>query len=415
MPWIKIFISHSTKTEEAQEFLDAVRNALDQDFDLRLDQILLEGGDNWRASIYQWMDEAHGAVLLLTKEALQSKFVQMEAMILSWRSFRQPEFALVPVLVGGVTVDDIKGGLFGEMALGTFQVVTLKDPAAAQDVARCLKKLQKPNPSRTPREILESRIGRLLKKEQVGEDVLRDVGVKLFGWTAKDFASNTDYFEKFTTDILSENTPVACSAINELKEQGMEKGKAQELLELVFPFWVEEETAKPVARLALSETAKRSLSLDTDEPYTVHSYIGRSSYKPLSHGFRCYELQPPQLQDSFQDFRGQILKAVKEESGIKGAAADQIAKNIIKKRNDKRPPEPVFVLFPPGLVPDAILLDKLRNEFETVTFFVLAGDEPEEKLDLLGGKVHILQPLDKEKEAEAIYEYYMLRGSLNSK
>ena len=78
MPWIKIFISHSTKTEEAQEFLDAVKNVLDQDFDLRLDQISLEGGDDWRAQIYRWMYEAHGAVLLLTKEALQSKFVQME-------------------------------------------------------------------------------------------------------------------------------------------------------------------------------------------------------------------------------------------------------------------------------------------------------------------------------------------------
>ena len=146
MPWIKIFISHSTKTEEAQEFLDAVKNVLDQDFDLRLDQISLEGGDDWRAQIYRWMYEAHGAVLLLTKEALQSKFVQMETTILTSRSFLQPEFALVPVLVGGVSVADTQTGLFGEMALSRFQFVNLKDPSAAQNVADCLKKLQKPNP-----------------------------------------------------------------------------------------------------------------------------------------------------------------------------------------------------------------------------------------------------------------------------
>ena len=44
----------------------------------------------------------------------------------------------------------------------------------------------------------------------------------------------------------------------------MEKVKARELLEIIFPFWVEEETAKPVTRLALAETAMRGLSLDTN-------------------------------------------------------------------------------------------------------------------------------------------------------
>ena|ERR1044072_1274569 len=105
MPWIKIFISHSTKTQEAEAFLQAVTKALEADFDVRLDKIGLQGGDDWRAKLYQWMDEVHGAVLLLTPEALTSEFVQLEASVLSWRRFRQPKFVLLPVLAGTTVAD----------------------------------------------------------------------------------------------------------------------------------------------------------------------------------------------------------------------------------------------------------------------------------------------------------------------
>ena len=215
---------------------------------------------------------------------------------------------------------------------------------------------------------------------------------------------------------MNKGTAVACAAIKKLVVQGLEKVKAQELLEIIFPFWVEEESAKPVTQLALAETATRGLSLDTEEPYTVHSYIGRSSYRSLTHDFCYYELHPPQLQDSFQDFKDQILKAVIAESGITGKNIDQRAKDIIKERSSEDiSPEPVFVFFPPNMVPDVPLLDKLREEFETVTFFVLAGDESEEKLKQLSGKIHILQPLDRQKETKALNHYYMLKGSLKNK
>lgn len=412
MPWIKIFISHSTKTEEARAFLDAVKNVLDPDFDLRLDQKSLEGGDIWWAQICQWIFEVHGAVLLLTKDALQSEFVHMEAVLLTSRSLLHPKFVLVPVLVGDVSVADTQTGMFGPMALDRFQFVTLKDPAAAQDIADCLKKLRKPDPLCTPRESLEESIETLLKDGRIREATLRSVGVACFDWTGNEFTSDTDFFKKFAADILNKDTSVACAAIKMLLVKNMGGVTAQDLLDAVFPFWVAEEAANPVIRAVLAETSKRGLSLNTKYTDTVHSYIGRSSCRSLRHGFRYYELQPPQLHNSFQDFRDQILQAVKADTGLDD---DEMAKEDIRQQDDDRLPEPVFILFPPNMIPDVTLLDELREEFETVTFFVLADDEPKGKLEPLGDKIHVLEPLDKQKEKRSLFEYFRLKGIINNK
>src|SRR2546423_4069647 len=331
MSWIKIFISHSTKTEEAQEFLDAVKNALDQKFDVKLDQAGLRGGDNWRAKLYQWMEEAHGAVLLLTKEALESRFVQMETMYFTWRKFRQPGFVLLPVTIGEVSAADLARGVFGEMALNTFQAISLKEPSLAGDVARCLSSLNGPSQPRTPREVLQARIVKLLHKE-ASEDDLREIGVAHLGWTPEQFTAETNDYERFAEDLLRSDAADAAKAFAAVTMlAGVGLHQASELLEVIAPNWVASECAHPVAELAFDEMAKRALSLNTAEPFTVHSYISRSCYKPLTHGLPFCELQAPTREDSLADLRDQILAEFKSTSRFAGQGSDFI-KSCIEQR-----------------------------------------------------------------------------------
>jgi TIR domain len=409
MAWIKIFISHSTKTEEAEKFLDAVEHALAEDFDVRLDRTGLKGGDDWRAKLYEWMDEVHGAVLLLTAEALDSKFVQLEASVLSWRRFRQPKFVLLPVLVGEVKVEDISKGVFGEMELNRVQAVSLEDPAAlATEVARLLQVLKERDTPRTAKEVLENRVAKLLKKENTEED-LRDVGRQSLGWTNKDFVAGADYYEKFARDLLRADISTACDAIKKLAAAGM--GDAEELLDLVTPCWVGEEDARPIAKLALSEQSRRAVSLNTDDPWTLHTYISRSCYTSLRHGLAVCELVPPVYEDTLSHFRQQILEAFKPKNPFAGAPGAEEVKRLIKKRDEKA--EPVFVFFPAGYVPDAKILGPLRDEFKTVTFVVLAGDEPDEKLSGIADKVTIRKSVDRERRQNAYEEYATVYDDLH--
>ena len=403
MPWIKIFISHSTKTQEAEAFLQAVTKALEADFDVRLDKIGLQGGDDWRAKLYQWMDEVHGAVLLLTPEALTSEFVQLEASVLSWRRFRQPKFVLLPVLAG-TTVADLSQGLCGEMELSRIQALNLDDPdALAQEVAKLLATLKERDTPRTAQEVLEDSVVKLLKKENTEED-LRDAGRKELNWTNQDFVSGTDYYEKFAHDLMNADIGTSCAAIKLLAKQGM--SDARKLLHLVVPAWVAEEDARPVAKVALSEAERRALSLNTAEPWTVKNYISRSCCEPLDNGLSVCQLIPPGLQDSFADFKKQILDYFKPKHQYAAAYPTQKIIKLIERLNDE--PEPVFVAFPPGFIPDAKILTDLRAEFKTVTFFVLAGNAPPEQLASINDKVFILKPLDNDQEEDAEAEYTIL-------
>ncbi|MDT7808427.1 MAG: hypothetical protein QOJ70_2240 [Acidobacteriota bacterium] len=409
MPWIKIFISHSTKTEEAEVFLNAVKDALSADFDVRLDRTGLQGGDDWREKLYRWMDEAHGAVLLLTSEALKSNFVQLEASVLVWRRFRQPSFVLVPVLVGEVDVADISKGIFGEMELSRIQAVNLDDPGStALELLRCLRELKESDTPRTPREVLENRVVKLLKKENTEED-LRDAGRHRLGWKNEDFVAGTDYYEKFARDLLGAEIAAACAAVLHLSDQGM--SDALELLNLVVPAWVAEEDAKPIAQLALSELTRRAVSLNASESWVLHTYISRSCYTSLKHGLEVCELLPPSIEDSLAAFRQQILDYFKPTNPFASAGSPEKIKRLIEKRNEQA--RPVFVAFPPGWIPDAKILDALRGEFRTVTFFILTGEAPAEQVETIREKVYPLKPLDATRAESAYEEYAAVYDLLN--
>lgn len=405
MFWSKIFISHSTKTAEAQAFLDAARQALEPDFEVLLDQKGLAGNDDWRAKLYQWMDEAHGAVLLLSEAAIKSDFVALEATILTWRRFRQPSFVLLIVTLGDVDKSAVYQGRFKEMALGQFQAINLTQPSWPQKLAGCFDSLKCQTQPRTPLEILRSRITKLLRKEASLDD-LREVGVARLGWTADQFTAKTDYYEQFARDLLQmtgASAAQAFAAVIQMAEVGL-RG-ANELLELITPHWVEQGRAGPVAQLALAATANRALSLNTSDPFTAHSYIGRSCCKPLTHGLPFCELQEPIRENTFADLRDQILAEFKSTSPFARQESPEFIKKRIEQREAESPPKPVYVLFPPGWVPDAEVFDALRDEFKTVTFFVLAGAAPAEKLEALKGKVHLLEPLDlaREEDAKILY------------
>ncbi len=74
----KVFISHSAKSEDVARHLDAISSALQAaGWDVRLDKTGLDVGDGWRSKLFQWMDEVHAAVLLLSRSASNRSSFQL--------------------------------------------------------------------------------------------------------------------------------------------------------------------------------------------------------------------------------------------------------------------------------------------------------------------------------------------------
>ena len=99
----KVFISHSTKTDENLIFLNAVCDALDNDFDVLVDRRTLKPSDQWHARILEWMYECDAVVILMSRRVLEeSIWVQAEAMVTSVRRRNETDFRLIVVPLNDV-------------------------------------------------------------------------------------------------------------------------------------------------------------------------------------------------------------------------------------------------------------------------------------------------------------------------
>jgi hypothetical protein len=126
MPPARLFISHSAREDPvARALIERLYSELNGgDLEVLVDKICLESGEDWNDQLIDWMLECHGAILLLSKQALQSAWVEQEATILNLRKREDADFELIPVFLAGV--DD----------------TVLRDPAQSRLAALDLPRLQ---------------------------------------------------------------------------------------------------------------------------------------------------------------------------------------------------------------------------------------------------------------------------------
>ena len=137
----RIFISHSCKDVEIADAVpfedeqdprlrrlkyvkilrDEVVRLLSEKHEVLLDRKLLDPGDNWPIKLLRWLGDCDGAVLLLSEDAILSKWVLQEATILTWRRRLRQDFKLIPVMLGGLEFDALEAAGFGPLQVNEIQ------------------------------------------------------------------------------------------------------------------------------------------------------------------------------------------------------------------------------------------------------------------------------------------------------
>ena len=419
MTWHTVFISHSTKTDDAQAYLDAILDALrESKITPLLDQEGLGAGDYWREKLYIWMAKAHGAVLLLTEEALDSEFVPIEASVLAWRSRLQPDFVFVPVLVGNVTREDLKKGVLGKLYLEEIQMAAGDDPqtvaAKVVEAFRNRKLIRRPRP-RTLCQRLEEDIVKYMEDANLRERDVCEVGDQFLGWLDSpppdDLTQFDDLtlFEKFARDLLEQDALTIHRVLRELKTR-YRMTYAAEILDIAAPFWVSEVACKPLAQLSFDVYLdKRALSLNGTDCWTAHSYISRSFYRRYKHDYPVCVIQRPSLPDTLEDIWQQVTTFVTHRKAVGPNDPESIKKFI---EGHEKVNSPFFFLF--LWVPDPPLLQELRTYFKTATFFILSNADAEsvDKLQALGDSVYRMEDLDGQTEVAAMTQYSVIESLL---
>ncbi|GLF95420.1 toll/interleukin-1 receptor domain-containing protein [Streptomyces yaizuensis] len=112
-----MFISHSAKRDPLTlAVLRRVTGGLaERNFGVRVDMDALRPGEDWCATLYQWLAECDAAVVFFNEAALESFWVRREVNILLWRRALNPRFRVVPVLMGSMTSGRLRDAGFTDV------------------------------------------------------------------------------------------------------------------------------------------------------------------------------------------------------------------------------------------------------------------------------------------------------------
>ncbi|MCP5067895.1 MAG: TIR domain-containing protein [bacterium] len=128
---LQVFVSHSSGTREAELYLQAVLDTLNSIDGIKalVDRRDIEFGDEWKVGIARMIEAAHGAILLLSPDALDSKWVQYEAHGIDHKRTLNRRFLVLPVLLLGARARRLKERPWGNFEFHRIQGTKPTTPA----------------------------------------------------------------------------------------------------------------------------------------------------------------------------------------------------------------------------------------------------------------------------------------------
>ena len=408
----RLFISHTSKSDAATERLVCLREALlERGFDVIVDRDHLGPGDEWRREIYTWLGLCDLAVVLIARRALDpaNPWVSREASILMWRRALDPTFRVVPVLVDGVTLEDLESGPFRDLLLAEMQgeVVTAgADLAWTGELADSLA-ARSLRPGGAPVDALARPIA--LQLQELPEWLLREAAeladVPLGPWKPQE-----DLPLRLAVQLLHLGLEDGFAALDHLAAGGMAPDRLGTLLDLVAPSWVDLCAAHCLAATAARRDEKPVLWLNAESDFAAQMFIRRASGRPPRVDWPRVPLAAVVNDDGAEGLAAQLRAALREKLRLvpDALAANEDARLDALLENHRRNGRPIFVVarHSTGL---AMHLDRLKALFPALTFLVLGGQEGVGE-DLPPGFVPIVPPLAPGDEDHARGHYDFVRA-----
>jgi hypothetical protein len=274
----KIFISHSAKTDPAKSLLERLQTELAAGgFELLVDHTRLDQhpGVRWREALNAWLEICDGAIILCSREALQSDWVRAEAVILNHRRGGGTRgFPLLLGLVGDVVPEDLEKDFWRVTGLAAAQVLRSMYqeslPEKAVELFGALKQRYEDSPAmRRERDLLA-------QLESCNENELaaaaRRLGADLAYW-----APDIEGKRKGLARLLLQSTLTdAAEALEQIPRAKLRD--PIKILELIEPSWVSLMGVDWLREKALGSEAPCAVGLNTGKEHTALCYVKRASF-----------------------------------------------------------------------------------------------------------------------------------------
>ncbi len=425
----KIFISHSCKdieisggvpfaveTDERRrrlKFVKLVRDRLEEKlrdrFEVLLDRELLDPGDRWRTKLLHWLGVCDGAVILLSEDSIESKWVLQEATICTWRKWLRDSFVLVPVIIGDI---------FKKLPERGFAPLQLDEIQAAR--LNAASELNEANAELLAGQVAEGFAGLALTADD--NEIQRwveDVAVRLkgidetilkracnpLGILDEDWAHFPDRPIMVAHHLLFTSLQAAREALVNLKPGFTDKGAFAAVVELVLPIWVHAEAASGiVASHPTQAAASRSFALNTNQFDTARDYLQRAFCCPSWWNTRCLSFNEPLGEGQEVEAFERIHQHIATTLGVSGTTAPEIIRGLVEAY-------PLFVVMGEQvpLTPEFKILLADSEELQTITCLQLAGPHFENAPDP-SSIIRLLPEIRREDEDQALINKILLRN-----
>lgn len=309
---MKLFISHSSKTEKARQLRDTIAQHLDNQarIDVLLDQDL-RPGERWRAKLDKWLAECDGGVILFSQDAVESAWVLKEAQILTWRKAVNERLILIPVLLEPVQTKVTKMDDWAPVKIDEIQFVRGGNPEElSEEDQRTLATQIGDEILRQQARLPGGPIGDLLGKwieflsrdlSRAGANTLktaaRDLGIP----DAKDFVQDDPdqwaralayrllHFgaEPTISDVAQESFEHALDTVRStVYAFGAER--RERVARQFFPMWVNPDAARDVLPISTGRHGPRLICVngilpETGQHYADRATCGEASRRNLVH------------------------------------------------------------------------------------------------------------------------------------
>jgi hypothetical protein len=363
----RIFISHSAKGDEAKEVRDKLEEALQatDQYEVLLDVKTLQPGDLWRNRINLWLGACDAAIVLLSETALASRYVTYETSVLAYRgAVWDPSLLILPVLLGDVTPEKLAASYLSPALLDERQVVRgTPDEIAAKILAR----LQKVSfCETTPAEKRARKLADQFKG--VPEHILREAADKL--QLSIPLAAD-DPRLLLAIKLLSVGmTREAARALLTVRPEvpaSDRRERTERMVELIASSWVDLRCVGRIPAIAKGQESVRAFSLNATQWDVARMYVvGASHDDPPDtwHDAPCTGVFGENVEELIEEVRGVLIQKL-------ASSADKLLQDLAAFHFSE---QPVIVgLDGQGL--DEKILNRLRQEFPHVTFFLMTGAE----------------------------------------
>ena len=336
---VLVFVSHS-RHSDAGLFREAFVQALESEgdgrssgFEARVDTDLLAGLP-WQPQLYEWMAEVHAAVILLNEAAIISEHVLQEATSLIWRAFLDKDFVLLPVRLGVVDEDALRGGPMGPLEIHRIEWLSAEDPAElAVRVKQLLGDLKaRLKTVRTPLErLIQALAARLKTADPAGLDELVDgLLIDEPAWRPGQ-GKAIDYPSIIARRLVRNGASLGrfnnlAELVDHLREtSALSKEYAKEVLDYIAPLWVCAESAAVLPEIAKRPAETRwaaAMNGARVSDYTCEMFIARAypatkryHHSPLAGGYDDSNLKK-QLESQLRTELKRELKATDDGADL---------------------------------------------------------------------------------------------------